>query len=55
MHSLLLVEDNANNASLLEFAKPLSMRMMAARLRDFLQELEKTGGREYVSAQNTDR
>ena len=31
------------------FAKPLQMRRLGDRLRDFLQELEKTESREYAS------
>jgi len=31
------------------FAKPLSMRTLGDRLKTFLQELEKTEGREYAS------
>ena len=31
------------------FAKPLSMRTLGDRLKDFLQELEKTESREYAS------
>ena len=37
------------------FAKPLSMRTLGDRLRDFLQELEKTESREYASTQSNDR
>ena len=37
------------------FAKPLSMRMLGDRLRDFLQELGKTESREYASTQSNDR
>jgi CheY-like chemotaxis protein len=37
------------------FAKPLPMRALGDRLRDFLQELGKTGSREYASTQSNDR
>ncbi len=37
------------------FAKPLSMRMFGDRLRDFLQKLENTEGREYASTHSNDR
>jgi two-component system, cell cycle response regulator DivK len=37
------------------FTKPLSVRMLADRLRSFLQGLEKAEGREYASTQSNDR
>ena len=37
------------------FAKPLSMRTLVDRVRDFLQELETTESHEYASTQSNDR
>ena len=37
------------------FSKPLSMRTLVDRVRDFLQELETTESHEYASTQSNDR
>jgi two-component system, cell cycle response regulator DivK len=49
-------EDMARSAGCDEyFSKPLSMRTLGDRLRDFLHTLETTEGREYASTQSIDR